>query len=290
MRRRARERGWARAAVPAAVVVALAGGCDATPTPREPAGPAPSVRLGFTQLLPKAGTAEAMLRVVNTGDTDLAVTGAGLDWSGYGGAFVRDQAIVVPPGETRDLRVRLPEPRCDAGEEPVRGTVVAGGRETTQRLSRYGEVFVRRLWQRQCGQRLVEQTVRVEYGDRWTQTGPATDPVAVGTLRLTRVGGDAEVEVVGVDGSVLHGLRLPAPGRLGSGSDRAVVPVHVLPGNRCDEHARGQATAPYDFLVRLRIAGATEVTVAPEVPLSLQEAATRALDRACGGPVRSAGG
>lgn len=287
MRRRARVRRWVRVAVPAALVVVLAAGCDATSTPQEPDGPAPSVRLGFTQLLPKAGTAAAMLRVVNTGDTDLAVTGAGLAWSGYGGVFVRDQDIVIPPGETRDLRVRLPEPRCDAGDEPVRGTVTAGDGETTQRLTRYGEVFVRRLWQRQCGQRLVEKTVRVEYGDRWTQTGPDKDPIAVGTLRLTRVGGDAEVEVVGVDGSVLHGLQLPAPGRLGAGADRAVVPVHVLPGNRCDEHARGQATAPYDFLVRLRVAGTTEVTVAPEVPLSLQEAATRALDRACGGPVRT---
>ena len=27
--------------------------------------------------------------------------------------------IVLPPGATRDLRVRLPEPRCDAGDEPV---------------------------------------------------------------------------------------------------------------------------------------------------------------------------
>jgi len=290
MRRRARVRGWARAAVPAAVVVALAGGCDATPPPREAAGPAPSVRLGFTQLLPKAGTPDAMLRVVNTGDTELTVTGAGLAWSGYGGAFVRDQDIVLPAGATRDLRVRLPGPRCDAGEEPVRGTVVGGEREVTQRLTRYGEVFVRRLWQRQCGELLVDRTVRVEYGDRWTQAGPSSGPIAVGTLRLTRVGGSAEVEVTSVDGSVLHDLRLPSPSRLDGDADQAVVPLHVLPGNRCDEHARGQATAPYDFLVRLRIAGTAEVTVAPEVPLGLQEAAARALDRACGGSVRGTGG
>lgn len=64
--------------------------------------------------------------------------------------------------------------------------------------------------------------------------------------------------------------------------------MHVVPGNRCDEHARGQATAPYDFLLRLRVGDRAEATVAPEVPRSLQEAATRALDGACGGPVKGA--
>lgn len=276
----------ARALV-ALLVSALLAACDASSPPQEPAAPPPSVQLGFTQLLPKAGTPDAMLRVVNTGDADLFVSEAGLAWSGYGDAFVQAQEIVLPPGATRDLRVRLPDPRCDAGDEPVRGTVVSGEREVTQRLTRYGEVFVRRLWERQCGERLVERTVRVEYGDRWRQAGPSSAPFATGTLRLTRLGGDAEVEVTGVDGSVLYGLRLPRQGLLERDADEVALPLHVLPGDRCDEHARGQATAPYDFLVRLRVAGTTEVTVAPEVPLTMQEAATRALDRACGGPVRT---
>ncbi len=272
--------------VPAALVLAAACG-SGTPEQQVPTA---SVELGFTQLLPKAGTPDAMLRVVNTGDEDLAVDGAGLDWSGYGGAFVQEQEIVLPPGATRDLRVRLPEPRCDAGDEPVRGTVLTEGRATTQRLTGPGEVFVRRLWERQCGERLVDRTVRVAYGDRWTQAGTVASPIAVGTVRLTRVGGDDEVEVTGVDGSVLHGLRLPGPAVLAAGVDEVAVPLHVLPGDRCDEHARGQATAPYDFLLRLRIGDATEVTVAPEVPLALQEAATRALDRGCGPVGGRAGG
>jgi hypothetical protein len=284
------------AGVLTAAVLGLPAGCDGAPRrPDQPEAPAPSVRLGFTQLLPKAGTRDALLRVVNTGDADLAVTGAGLAWSGYGEAFLRAQDIVLPPGATRDLRVRLPAPECDGGDDPVRGTVrgfVGGsggsGGEVTQRLTRYGEIFVRRLWQRQCGEQLLDRTVRVEYGDRWAQRGPAGDPVAVGTLVLTRVGGEQDVEVLGVDGSVLYGLRLPRRGRLGGDQDQVSVPLHVLPGDRCDEHARGQATAPYDFLVRLRIGGTTELTVAPEVPLVVQEAATRALDRACGGPVRTA--
>lgn len=281
------------AALTAVAALAATAACGEEAAREGQDGPPPSVQLGFTQLLPKAGTRDALLRVVNTGDADLFVSGAGLAWSGYGDAFLQEQEIVLPPGATRDLRVRLPGPRCDAGDEPVSGTVRAAGREVTQRLTRYGEVFVRRLWERQCGVRLVDRTVRVEYGDRWTQAGPDSAALATGTLWLTRVGGDAEVEVTGVDGSVLYGLRLPGPGRLGrldGDEDQVAVPLHVLPGNRCDEHARGQATAPYDFLVRLRIGATTEVTVAPPVPLALQEAASRVLDRACGGPVRSAGG
>lgn len=270
-----------------AVVLATAA-CAPPSTPDEPAPRDVSVRLGFTQLLPKAGTPDAMLRVVNTGRQELAVTGAGLSWSGYG-AFVQPQDIVLPPGATRDLRVRLPEPRCDGGDERVRGTVRATGGEVTRPLTRFGGVFVRRLWERQCGERLVSRTVRVEYGDRWTQAGPRAAPVAAGTIRLTRVGGAEEVEVTGVDGSVLHDLRLPGPALLPGGARSVEVPLHVVPGNRCDEHARGQATAPYDFLLRLRIGDVTGLTVAPEVPVRAQQAATQALDRSCGGPVRGSG-
>lgn len=270
-------------------LLVLPAACGPASTPDEHAAADVSVRLGFTQLLPKAGTPDAMLRVVNTGQEELAVTGAGLAWSGYG-AFVQAQDIVMPPGATRDLRVRLPEPRCDAGDEPVQGTVRATGGEVTRPLTRFGEVFVRRLWERQCGERLVSRTVRVEYGDRWTQAGSRTGPIAAGTIRLTRVGGSEEVEVTGVDGSVLHDLRLPGPALLKAGTRSVEVPLHVVPGNRCDEHARGQATAPYDFLLRLRIGDVTGVTVAPEVPVVVQEAATLALDRACGGPVRGSGG
>ena len=279
-----------RTAAPLAGAVALAAvACASASTPDEPAARDVSVRLGFTQLLPKAGTPDAMLRVVNTGREELAVTGAGLAWSGYG-AFVQEQDIVLPPGATRDLRVRLPEPRCDAGDERVRGTVRAADGEVSRPLTRFGEVFVRRRWERQCGERLVSRTVRVEYGDRWTQADSRTGPVAAGTIRLTRVGGAEEIEVTGVDGSVLHDLRLPGPALLPGGARSVAVPLHVVPGNRCDEHARGQATAPYDFLLRLRIGEVAGVTVAPEVPVVVQEAATLALDRACGGPVRGSGG
>jgi hypothetical protein len=80
---------------------------------------------------------------------------------------------------------------------------------------------------------------------------------------------------------VLHGLRLPGPTALAAGERLSRIPIEILPGNRCDEHARGQATAPFDFLAQLRIGDHAPVAYAVEVPLSAMEAATAALDEAC---------
>ena len=58
------------------------------------------------------------------------------------------------------------------------------------------------------------------------------------------------------------------------------MPLAILPGNRCDEHARGQATAPFTFRITVTVADTfTRVLVPP--PLRVQELATEALDRAC---------
>lgn len=68
---------------------------------------------------------------------------------------------------------------------------------------------------------------------------------------------------------------------VGSGDDAARIPLEITPGNRCDEHARGQATAPFDFLMRLRIGHHGPATHAIQLPLPAMEAATEALDLAC---------
>ena len=52
--------------------------------------------------------------------------------------------------------------------------------------------------------------------------------------------------VADTDGSVLYRLSRPGRAVLLPGEESVTVPLAVLPGNRCDEHAIGQATAPYD--------------------------------------------
>jgi hypothetical protein len=70
---------------------------------------------------------------------------------------------------------------------------------------------------------------------------------------------------------------LSASGPRATGTLR-LTRVAILPGNRCDEHARGQATAP--FTLRIGDAPPGKVLIAP--PPSGQAAATTVLDRACG--------
>jgi hypothetical protein len=85
---------------------------------------------------------------------------------------------------------------------------------------------------------------------------------------------------------VLYRLSRPRGPALRPGDDSVTVPIAVLPGNRCDEHAIGQATAPYDFSVTLQV-GDRRVLRALPPPPSIQDAASRMLLRHCGAEPRS---
>ncbi|HYH34636.1 MAG TPA: hypothetical protein VD814_05740, partial [Nocardioides sp.] len=62
----------------------LLGGCQAAGDDGDDAPePRPSATLGFTQLIPREGTRHALLRVTNTGDTDLVVESVAIEWPGY---------------------------------------------------------------------------------------------------------------------------------------------------------------------------------------------------------------
>ena len=73
----------------------------------------------------------------------------------------------------------------------------------------------------------------------------------------------------------------PAPPPWPPARTLARIPLEITPGNRCDEHARGQATAPFDFLMRLGIGDRPAIPYRIEVPLPAMNAATEALDEAC---------
>jgi hypothetical protein len=81
--------------------------------------------------------------------------------------------------------------------------------------------------------------------------------------------------VTGAAGSVLHDLAIRRP--VESTPDQPVtrVPLSITPGNRCDEHAIGQATAPFTFQVLVNIDGGPEqaVFVVPPVPIQKQASA-----------------
>lgn len=240
------------------------------------------VSMGFTQLLPDEGTPKGLLRVVNEGDEPLAVTGAGLRWSGYGPEFTREQDVTIAPGQTLDLRVLLPNARCSKGEEPISGVVATADETKVQELTTSGQQFLRRLWLRGCRDALVAKNVKISYAPGW-RIAPGDESLD-GTLRMVRQEGSEPVTVLNTDGSVLYDLVLPRQVTLAGDATRVDVPLSIRPGNRCDEHAIGQATAPFTFRIGVRIGdgpGATETLVLVTPPVKIQEQANRMLLAYC---------
>lgn len=276
-----RHRPQRRLILGAALLVASGGlGACTDDSPSDPPDDAtPRVDLAFTQLLPDEGTRDALLRVENQSGADLPVTGAGLRWSGYG-EFVDPQDATLAPGQTIDLQVRLPPARCDDGDEPITGIVRTTTTEIVQPLNANGQRFLRHLWQRRCEADLVRRQVTISYADDWRVGTAHGQPAALGSLLLTRGSGDLPVTVRSFRGSVLYDADLPAPVTAAPSEPTTLVPLEVLPGNRCDLHARGQATAPYTFRIAVSV-GDTKTNVLVPPPVRVQELASEALDRAC---------
>lgn len=264
-----------------ACVLALGGACSHAadePGP-EPAAAEPAVTLSFTQLLPDEGTRKGLLRVVNDADEPLPVTAAGLRWSGYG-EFVDPQDSTLAPGQTLDLHVLLPPAQCDEGDEPVVGVVRTPTAEVAQPLTSSGQEFLRHLWLRGCQADLVHDQVSISYADDWGLGTSGGEPAAIGSLLLRRNADAEDVTVLSGRGSVLYDLEVPDPVVARQAEPRTLVPTAILPGNRCDEHARGQATAPFTFRITVSVADTTTpVLVIP--PPRVQALAAEALDLAC---------
>ena len=264
------------------------GACSSAPADRPPAATKPQVALGFTQLLPDEGTRRALLRVENLSDEPLPVAAAGLDWPGYGG-FATPQDATLAGGQTLDLQVRLPVADCEGGdrlEAPVLGTVRTAESEVVQPLEDSGQVFVRRLHDTWCADRLLDENVAIDYADDWRFVDDERngEPAAVGTLVLTRQGGADPVEVTAADGTVLYDLGVRTPVSVPASRPEVDVRAAILPGNRCDEHARGQATAPWTLALTLQVRegpDARDARVLVEPPAAVRRLATRALDEAC---------
>ncbi|MGH3346655.1 MAG: hypothetical protein ACRDO4_06710 [Nocardioides sp.] len=263
----------------------LATGCSAAdPAPGEREdGPPPEVSMSVTQLLPDEGTPKALLRVTNESDLPLTVSGTGLDWSGYGGEFMRPQDDELATGQTLDLRTMLPAEVCDAGDEPVLGVLATDRGPVSQPLTASGEVYLRRLWAKRCFEQTLADQVSISYAPGWEID--EQQETLDGDLLLWRQGGDLTVAVTEASGSVLYDLGV----RRGVGSEAVSapgtpvtrVPLSITPGNRCDEHAIGQATAPFTFQLALSIDDGPRSMVLAVPPVSIQEQATALLTLHC---------
>jgi hypothetical protein len=240
------------------------------------------VELSFTQLLPEEGTRHALLRVINPGPRSVDVTAVGIVWDGYGNVLQRtDGHKEIRPGAQLMLRFELPPPRCrpsDRPAGPVRGRLTIDSVDMEQELTSPAQVYVRRLWRSQCDRLLLDRAADLEW--RLAEGPPEEGQVAT-ELLLSRGTGTDAIKIIGLGGTVLYRLHGPRGPVLSPEEDDESVPLAILPGNRCDEHAIGQATAPYDFSVTLQV-GTRRMVQALHPPLAMQNAASRMLLRHCG--------
>lgn len=234
-----------------------------------PAEPAPDLTLSMSQLLPFQGSRIAVLRVDNGGPDPVTVTGVGLRWSGYGDAFLTPKDDTLAPGARLDLRVVLPREDCSAGVERPLGVVRTSTSTTRQPLTDVGEEFLRTLWARRCFVRTLEQQVSVSYSRTWSRD---REPAALdGHLLVRRRAPGERLRFTRAVGSVLHRVDVVRPVVVAPDQPRAEVPVRIRPNNRCDEHAIGQATAPFAFKYGVEIGSGPEDLLVLAPPPALQQ-------------------
>ena len=251
------------------VVSCSPGGDDGDPRSSQQSEAAlPELTLAVTQLLPRHGTRHVLLRVTNATATSVTVTGVGLRWAGYGGRFVRSEDADIPPEGTLDIPMTVPPERCGSGAEQPLGVVRTAAGLVEQPLTSSGEDYLRMMWEGRCFEQTLTEQVSVSYGDRWVLD--RRREVLGGHLVVHRRSSGDALRFTRALGSVLHRVSLPGPVVVAASNDVARVPVQVRPGNRCDEHAIGQATAPFSFRYGIEIGDAAEQVLLLPPPTDLQ--------------------
>ncbi|RYP87006.1 hypothetical protein EKO23_06930 [Nocardioides guangzhouensis] len=253
-------------ALAAVLLAAMPVGCSTESEMRgDPTGPPLDVSLSWSQHRVDEGSARANLRVVNHGGQDLPVTAIGVDSPGYG-RYVEDHDSVVPPGQTIDLRMTLPEPVCDADPVPAYGIVRSGDRIAKERLDPQGQDFLKSLWRRRCNQLSVTNVADLswDWGD-YEAVGTGRRSYLPGALVVQRVPGtDTPLRVVGMQGSVLFRLEPQARPTLGPDDQRVEVPVRLRWG-RCDAHAIGESSQTFLWKVDVKVGDAPPVRITTTV-------------------------
>ncbi len=233
----------------------------------EETAPSPPVAVSMTQPIPFRDTAKVLLRVDNEGTAPLHITEAGIDWAAYGGRTVIDKDYELQPGERIDLTFTLPEERCEDGEGQPEVVVGTDRGSVSEELHSYGEEFIRTLWATRCFAASLKAAADISYAADWR-----VEPSRVtGDLVVQRRSGAEPITFRSSLGSVLYQVRLVRrPVVVPPDTSTRRVPYEVLPNNRCDEHAIGQATAPFSFKYDVGVGDAHRIVVLTP-PVALQD-------------------
>ena len=239
-----------------AVVVAFVGCAD----DGAPAVPEPELSGRVRQSNLDQSLSSIRVQVLNDGAEPVDVSDLVLHVPPFPDAASEVDAV-VPPGRRIDFRVAYGEPSCESGTPtPAAATAeaLADGRPVEITVDDSQNVL-RRLLMLFCDRQRLAEVVTVSLSERLTRD-PAGDAL-LGTIELRRLGGDADITVQNLSGSVVYRLQPVQAGEpiavLGAGQDALSVPIRAT-ALRCDPHALAEGKKNYVFPVWLGMAGGPE--------------------------------
>lgn len=295
----ARRRGSARAAMIAAVAMAVAAGCSGpTPQPTQTSGPSGATggpaSPGTTSMPGIVPTAEAAyprplqadriveILVAAHGDGAAFVTGVQLESPYFEPGPVSPTVVRVSDGWPGHARVPLTRAVCPApaGTSKARVTVSASasGEPATEVVLAVADAALAQINRVECLQRDALDAAQPEFGALLSTDGAQ----AQATLVFTRGVSDKPVAINGVKGNVIftvqaQGVALPVA--MDSSTQRVEIPV-VVRASRCDPHAFAESKKTFVFAAWIQVDGREQyVEFQPNEPW---RATLQALFDACG--------
>lgn len=258
------ERRGAAVVASVAALLAVAACSGPVAVPSDSASAAPEAVLEVVQLRGDVASGHIELRVTNEGETELVVARAVYESSRWSAPMERAEGDAVPPGASRNLRLQLPEPTCDAGPlehrallELADGRVIEGapGDPLGQLESIDDAACALRSFEREVATvRWLEPVIPADGSGpavvRLAFVPAAGEGAAGGTV--DEVGATVLLAPVDASGDRIESLHVGLT--LEPGGEPAVVEVPLTPG-RCDAHAIAEDKQGTIFRIRASVGG-----------------------------------
>lgn len=230
-----------------------------TSSPAPAVAPVPGVSAEAVRLrTDEAIGGRFQVRITNTGDAPFSVTAVALESPGFSVLPAAPVAAEFAPRRVIDLATAYGEPVCDTAPAPAaaRLTVVRGGGAAESVLVPLDGDALDVVHDEECAVRAVGEVVDIAVTDL-ADDGDAL----VGTLELTRAGGEEPVVASALGRSVLiEATAEDLPVELAPEDGSVTTAVSFTPAT-CDPHVLSETKKPYVFPLTVQVGEADPVPV-----------------------------
>lgn len=234
------------------------GGCSTPESNELPGG----VRFEVMQGRTDYANDTLVLRMINGGSTDVAISAASLTWDGFAEPATWVTSTELAPGRTVDLRTTVPTLNCDkssADLDPSKLTVDIEADSPAGLTPDDPLGTLERLHNTGCTTARVDRVLTIGLDGPLRIEGAGAAAVAVLPLRFTPTGEEGAVTIDGVGSTP---LLTPADGSdswplsvtVSVASAVQGVDLRIRPA-RCDSHALAEDKIGTVFVLRVEVAG-----------------------------------